>query len=397
MSGCGDSDTDGTESLRKAEEFFAAGEYGSAEIEYKNTLTANPRHTAAMLRLASIWEARGGPFQAAVIHRTVKNLNPRDTEALLGMARFYLAVGDRQSARAEILQVLKNEPDHRAALVFLAKLSGSEDDAKDVESRLEFPGADEDAQVWFARALLALGRRDLDAAGQAFTRSIELDAENPDVFFYKSRWHMMRNEAAEAEASLREASRVAPLRSPERIAYATYLLGTNKRDEALALLESSTEKAPDFMAAWRLLARLAISENEPEKAREFLQKVSTWDAMDFETNVLSAMLYLQEKDGGGRSKAISLLEQLRGSHPPNAMVEYCLARARLGDGETDLAIESLQRAVKVEPDMRDAVILLGGLTLAQRRFEEVISQMDSYLRRQPGDIDALLLFRKPRA
>ncbi len=392
LAACGERTTDEKESLRKAEEFYAKGDYGSAEIEYKNTLSANPREFTAMLRLASIWEARGGPFQAAVIYRTVKNLDPRNVEGLLGMAKFYLAVGDRQSARKEILELLKIAPDNREALVFLAKVAGSEDEAKDVEVRLEFPGADEDARVWFANALIALGRRDLDAAGRAFTRAVELDPDAPDVFMYKSRWHLMRNEPAEAEASMREASRLAALRSPERIAYATYLLGAKKRDEALELLESSTDQAPDFIAAWRLLARLAISENEPGKAREYLQKVSGWDAMDFETNVLNAMLYLTEKDDKGLSKAISLLEQLRSSHPPNALVEYCLGRARLAEGETDLATEALQRAVTVEPGMRDAVILLGGLTLRQRRYDEVISLLDPYLRQSPGDVDAILLF-----
>ena len=392
LAACGDSDPDGKESLRKAEEFFAAGDYGSAEIEYKNTLTANPRDVSAMLRLASIWEARGGPFQAAVIYRTVKNLNPREAGALLGMARFYQSVGDRQAARKEVLELLKTAPDNREALVLLAKLSGSEDDAKDVELRLEFPGADEDARIWFTRALLALGRRDLDGAGQAFTRAIELDATVPEFFAYKFQWHLMRNERTEAEASLREASRLAPLRSPQRIALATYLLGAEKRDEAVSLLESATEQAPDFIAAWRLLARLAISENDLETARKHLQKVAGWDAMDFETNVLSAMLYLAKNDDEDRAKAISLLEQLRTSHPPNALVEYCLARAKLADGENDLAIEALQRAVKVEPGMRDAVILLGGLTLARQRYDEVIALMDSYLRQQPGDVDAVLLF-----
>jgi tetratricopeptide (TPR) repeat protein len=392
LSGCGDSDPDGTESLRKAEEFYAAGDYGSAEVEYKNTLTADPRQTDAMLRLASIWEARGGPFQAAVIYRTIRNLTPRDTEARLGMARFYLAIGDHQTARKEALELLKIVPDHREALVFLAKVAGNDMEIKDLESRLEFPGADEDARVWFARALIALGRTDLDAADRAFTRAIELDAEAPDVLMYKARLHMMRDEPAEAEASMREASRLAPLRSPERVAYVSYLLGVGKRDEAVSLLESSTKQAPDFIAAWRLLARVAISENEPGKARDFLQKVSGWDAIDFETNVLNAMLYLTEKDDKGRNKAISLLERLRITHPPNAMVEFCLARARLADDETDLAIEALKRAVRVEPGMRDAVIMLGELSLKQRLYAEVVSQMDSYLRRQPGDIEALLLF-----
>lgn len=391
IAGCKDGDPDGKKSLQKAEKHYAAGDYGSAEVEYKNTLRANPREMTALLRLASIWEARGGPFQAAVLFRSVRNLDPKNSEAGLGMAGFYLAIGDRIGARNEVLEVLKATPDHRDALVFLAKVAGNEQEINDAESRLAFPGAEEDARVWLAKAILATGRRDLDAAGQALTRAIELDGKSPEPYVYKSRCHLARKDTAAAEECLQTAVRLAPVRSPERMTYASYLLGAGRRDEAVTLLESATEKAPDFIAAWRLLARLALSENDYEKARKMLGKVSSWDAMDFESNVLMAMLHLSEKDEASRGKAIDLLEKLRGSHPPNAMVEYCLARARLAAGQVDPAIEALTRALRVEPDMRDAVLLQGGLKLSQRRFDDVVALIEPYLRRRPADIDALLL------
>lgn len=49
--------------------------------------------------------------------------------------------------------------------------------------------------------------------------------------------------------------------------------------------------------------------------------------MNFETNVLSVLLYHSDKDGQGLPKAISQLEHMRRTHPPNALVEYTLGRA----------------------------------------------------------------------
>ena len=391
MTGCKDADPTGMESLQKAEKHFAAGDYGSAEVEYKNTLRANPREMTALLHLAEIWHARGGPFQAAILFRTARNLDPGNIGARMGMAEFYIAIGDRTAARKEVLEVLKTNPVHRDALVLLAKVSDSAHDVEDAEARLAFPEADGDARIWFAKAILAMRRGDLDIAEKALARSIELDGKAPQPWAFKARWHLARKETAAADECLKTAVALAPVRSPERIAYASFLLAENRRDEAVSLLESATEKAPDFIAASRLLARLALSENDHAKARKLLQNVSSWDATDFESNVLMAMLHLSEKDGAGRDKAIELLEKLRTSHPPNALVEYYLARARLAEGQVEPAMEALSRALRVEPDMRDAVLLQGGLKLSQRRFDEVFSLMEPYLRNRRGDLEAVLL------
>jgi tetratricopeptide (TPR) repeat protein len=391
VTGCKKADPTGTESLQKAEKYFAAGEYGSAEVEYKNTLQANPREITALLHLAEIWEARGGPFQAAVLFRGVRNLNPSNAEAHLGMAKFQLAIGDRNSARNEVLEVLKATPDHRDALVMLAKVSGNKFEIKDAEARLDLPEAEKDARICLAKGILAMSRNDLDAAEKALAQSIELDGTAPQPYVYKARWHLAHKETAAADECLKTAVKLAPIRSPERIAYASFLLAESRRDEAVSLLQSATEKAPDFIAAWRLLARVALSENEHEKARKLLQNVSSWDAVDFETNVLMAMLHLLEKDKDSRSKAIQLLENLRTSHPPNALVEFYLGRARLEEGQVDAAIEALTRTLRIEPDMRDAVLLLGRIKLSQRRLDDVISLLDPYLRNRQGDVDAALL------
>lgn len=390
--GCKDADSTGKESLQKAEKFFAAGDYGSAEVEYKNTLQANPRETTALLHMAQIWEERGGPFQAAAHYRNVMNLDPSNAKARLGMAEFLLSIGDRNSARKEALEVLKTKPTHPEALLLLAKVSSNEQEIKDAEEKLAFPEAESDAKLWLAKTILAIGRGDADAADQALNKSIELNGKDPQSHVMKARLLLARKDTAAAEECLKTAVALAPLRSKERISYAMYMLSTGRRDEAASLLESATEKAPDFIAAWRLLAKVALNKNDHEKARKFIQKVYSWDATDFESNVLMAMLHLSEKDGEGRGKAIETLQKLRTSHPPNALVEYYLGRARLSEGKKGEAIEALTRALRVEPEMRDAIILLAGIRLEERRFDEVVAILEPYLRNHAGDIDAILIY-----
>lgn len=382
---------DGKETLRKAEKHFAANDYGSAEVEYKNALRANPRELVALLRLGAIWEARGGPFQAARYFQQANHFNPQNPEARLGMARFYLAIGNRAAARREALEALTAAPSNPEAMLLLAKASRDDEEIDDASSRLARFVEDDNARIHLAKAILEMEGSDPASAGAALTRAIALDENWPEAFVVKSKWHFLRNEKKEAEECLLTAVRLAPARSPERAAYASFLINAGRRDEAATLLESTVKETPDFLTAWRMLAKLAMDANDQEKAGKMLDRVLAWDSMDFEANIIRAMLHLSEKTGDERSKAIALLEKMRASHPPNAMLEYHLARARLAGGEMDLADESLTRALQVEPEMRDSILLQAGLRVSQERFDEAVVSLESFLRRQPGDVDAILL------
>jgi tetratricopeptide (TPR) repeat protein len=103
------------------------------------------------------------------------------------------------------------------------------------------------------------------------------------------------------------------------------------------------------------------------------------------------MLLLAEEGDKGTAEAITLLEHLKDLYPPNALVEFHLARAQLMKGNEKAASENLDRALGIQPDMREALILQGRLRLSQARFDDVARSMESLLRKQPGEIEATLL------
>lgn len=391
MTGCKRDAPVGKGHLDRAEKYFAAGDYGSAEVEYKNVLRATPGNPVALRRMGTIWEARGGPYQAGGYFQKAREQAPGDVVARLGLARSWLALGNHSAARTEALEVLKIEPTSGESLVLLAKSSFSEADINDAGSRLKAREKDENASIHMARAILAMKRKDLVAAGSEIGRAASLAVDSPEVMLMKARWHLARREEQEAETSLQQAVKLAPARSPERIAYATYLLSRDRRSEGVSLLEKTTAEAPDFLTPWRMLAELAMADRDPEKAEELLEKVFARSALDLEGGILQATLLLVKADGTGTADAIRLLEKLRDVYPPNALVEFQLAGARLKEGNPKAADEALDRALRIQPDMRDALLLLGRLRLSQARFDEVARSMESFLRRHPGDIEPTLL------
>lgn len=377
--------------LDSAEKHFASGDYGSAEVEYKNALRAAPGELLALRRLGAIWEARGGFYQAGGYFQRARKLAPRDIAARLGLARSFLALGNPSGARSEALEALKIEPANGEALVLLARSASGEAEVNDAQSRLAVPGAETQAAVQVARAVLAMNRQDPDEAGLALERAMAVDDKSPEIHLLKAKWHLARQQDAEAEECMKTAVRLAPARSPERAAYASFLLSRSRREEAVTLLEQTTEEAPDFLTAWRMLAKLAIQDKDPAKAEQLLEKVFARDAADFEGVMLRVMLLLADNRGDGTAKAIDLLGKLKESHPANALVEFHLARARLLAGETEPASAALERALRLQPDLREALCLQGRMRLEQGRFDEVATSMETLLRDHPGDGEASLL------
>ncbi len=391
MAGCSRGKSGGEAHLRNAEKYFSANDYESAEVEYKNALREAPVRLIALRRLGTIWEARGSAYQAGIYFRQAKKIAPRDVEARLGLARTWLTLRNPAAARAEALEILAMDPSNGDALVVLAKSSFSEPEMNDTVARLERQGKDDHASVHLARAILAMKRQDLDSAGSAIERALSLAGDWPEVILMKGQWHLAKREESAAEDCLQKAAQLAPARSPERIAYASYLLNRGRRAESISLLETTNAEAPDFLTPWRMLAKLAMSEKNPEKAGKLLEKVLARDARDFEGGILKAMLLLSEKENDAAANALAQLEMLRKAYPASAMVEFLRARAHLMNGNGESASEAIDRALIIQPDMREARVLQGRLRLSQGRFDELADSMESFFRRHPCDLETTLL------
>ncbi|MEO7098986.1 MAG: tetratricopeptide repeat protein [Luteolibacter sp.] len=391
MVGCGRAKSgDGTH-LRNAEKYFTAYDYESAEVEYKNALRQPSGRLVALRRLGAIWEVRGSAYQAGICFKQARKLAPRDVEVRLGLARSWLALRNPSDARAETVEALNIDPTNGDALILLAKSSFNEPDVNDTVARLAVQGMDEHASIHVARAILAMKGQDLESAGAEIERALSLAGDSPEVLVMKAQWHLGRREEPQAEDCLKKAAKLAPTRSPERIGYAIYLLNRGRRAEAVSLLEKTTVEAPDFLTPWRMLAKIAMSENDPGKAEKLLEKVLARDAWDFEGGILKAAILLSEKENDATTKALALLDMLKKAYPFSAMVELHRARAHLLQGNVKSASEAIDHALVMQPGMHEALVLQGRLRLSQARFDEVAGSMDVFLQQHPGDLETTLI------
>jgi Tfp pilus assembly protein PilF len=198
--------------------------------------------------------------------------------------------------------------------------------------------------VLLARATLALQREDLATAGSLIDQALKNDGQSVNGHALKAAWHRARRETGPADGSYATALGFASARSPVRIEYVRFLIETGRQEQASELLAAATERAPDFLSAWRLRAQRAIEAEDPEGAEKLLQPVFDLDATDFEASLLQSMIWLASGDAKSAEKAVKMMTKVKDSHPPSLVIELQLARAYLKAGHESEAAAALKRA-----------------------------------------------------
>src|SRR5438477_4429248 len=169
----------------KADEFFKAGEYDKAKIEYLNVIKIDQRDANAYARIGAIWTEEGAPLRAGAFLIKALELAPNDTVTRLNLARVYLGVGRTADARKEAMTVLEKAPDNGEALIALVDASRTPEEISAAEEQLEKLPQRDSAYYHLAAGEIAAKKSDLSAAETALQRAVAAD---PNLAVRTPRW-----------------------------------------------------------------------------------------------------------------------------------------------------------------------------------------------------------------
>src|SRR5438067_12835119 len=124
----------------KAEQFFKAGEYDKAKIEYLNVIKIDQRDANAYARIGAMWTEEGAPLRAGAFLIKALELAPNDTGSRLNLTRVYLGVGRTADARKEGMTILEKAPGNGDAFLALVDTSHTPREISVTEAQLKkFP------------------------------------------------------------------------------------------------------------------------------------------------------------------------------------------------------------------------------------------------------------------
>jgi tetratricopeptide (TPR) repeat protein len=160
-----------------------------------------------------------------------------------------------------------------------------------------------------------------------------------------------------------------------------HLEGEGDLDAAIRAYREAADLDPDTGEILGELASLHARRNEPDEAI----RVAT-EAVGREPDNLTANrilgLVLASRVGGGQAstdvagRAIDYLEKARGTLLPDLQVELMLARLRLGNDQSGLAIGILEDLLEDEPGLVEAGLLLSEAFEAAERTEDAVAMLE---------------------
>ncbi len=406
--------------------------------------------------LAGQIAAQRGQHQAAFRHFQEAARQARDPALAEKAARAALAGGDEEAIGQGIALWLELAPDSLAAhqlaafvrlqredlegamhhLRRLVNLTSEEGESGFVQlarlvhklrppgQRMEVmelltQGEPENADAWFARALVAAGTERNDEAVEAARRATELRPEwtEPRLFLVQLLKDLGRQ--AEARAALERFVAEQPRDQGLRTLYAQFLVDDKELErarEVFAALLVESPREPDILFALGILSlqledlaagrdyftRLRESEERRDDAAYYLGRVeeldgkpeaaSRWYDKVRGIHALDARIRLTrlEAQGGDVTKARERLRQLRDQNRKQAVLLYLVEAELLTEmGLNPEAMKVYDAALAAHPDDRELLYARGLHGAAMQRLEVVERDLRRLLELEPEHADAL--------
>jgi len=368
--------------MRRADKYFAAGQYSKAEVEYLVVLRRSRADAHAFSRLGTIYFEEGRTGRAFAYLTKACELTPNDVELHFKLGCIYLTAGKQKEAAEQAKFVLDKMPTHAEAPSLLAESVSSTNELTEVREYLGTLSGKygDSAALQLAVGTLEMRAGNGEGAEAAFKRAQSLDPKSSAAWFAIGAVCLTRNDLTNADLALKTASELSPPRSVRRVAYANFKIRTGQVEAGKQILSDITKAAPDYAPAWLRQAEVAFGEADYTNCLAFLNRALAQDPSDYDALLLKGRMRLAQ---GEASKAVVEFQRMSTIYSRSPQVQYYLARAYLLGNDSVKAQKSLSQALALDPHYAEAILLQAQLDTARGNIAPVIASLTELLKRQP--------------
>jgi tetratricopeptide (TPR) repeat protein len=283
----------------------------------------------------------------------------RSAEVHYAYGRIRMGKGDIAGAREHLMQALQERPGNYDILNSLYLLDQTEgrvaESVERVNAALE--AAPEDARLHLLHGNIALTQRRGEDAEASFKKAIDLSPNDLGAYEHLARYFASTGRLAEAIETYEAAVGVRP-----GAAQLYHLLGVlyelaGKKDKAITNYEEAIRRAPNLGEAKNNLAYIfADSGKNLDRALDLAQEAKA--LLPDNPNAADTLGWVLFQRGVPGAAISYLKEAVAGLEPGSGsigIVRYHLAQAYERNGDTQLAVETLERALTDLDVQLDAV------------------------------------------
>ena len=236
MAGCS-ADAKKARHLSRANRYFDAGQYPSAEVEYLNVLRFELSNPQANTRLGLIYYDEGRLQRAAYFLSKASKLTPDNADVRKKLGFLYAAFGEYSNALVQASFVLDKAPADDEGPILLAEASAKPKDAAAARQRLEALAQKGDrATTEVALGNLALRDHDVATAAVHFKKAQSMDPKSSAVNVALASLAWAQGDVKQADIYFKAAADASPVRSPRRMQYVRFKVQTGDIETARSLL-----------------------------------------------------------------------------------------------------------------------------------------------------------------
>jgi tetratricopeptide (TPR) repeat protein len=359
--------------------------------------------------------------EAAIQYANALQIDPRFAEAHYQLGETSLKLKDYNRAYAELARATDLAPGNYSAQADLANLLISARDLKQAQPHLDVlrekqPDSSDTHLAW---ANLYAAQGDLNAALQETQKAVAADPNHADSYLNLAILQLRTNQYDPAEASLKKAAALAPKQMNVQLALGGFYQGRNRFPEAEAQFKHAIDVDPKDPAPYASYVRLLMTEGKKVDAESFLKQSKNGfpdnsegyrmlgdfyfadNELDKATAEYGALYHDHPKDLQVKKNYIQLLilksrideatklddEILKGNpHEADALVFR--GEIQLHNGDANGSVDSLQQAIKNDPNNGVAHYQLGLALEAQNNSAQAESEMRQAVTLRPDITEA---------
>ena len=366
-----------------------AGVLSDAAVLYGEVLAEDPSHIAALTNLGVLLAAQGNLEDAAENYRRVLELAPGDADTLNNLGRVYHAQDKTSDAEASFREALTYHPAHPVANANLGRLlaeTGRTDDAI-VSLRQAFDMDREDAAIGINLGALLVQQGREPEAEEVLRETVRRQPSDPAACGALGDFFANTGSPAEAEKCYRAQVDLEPDSALAWYRLGTVLVMAGKQSDALRAHQRAAHFDPDMAPAWREAGNLMLLQGRLDEAKKILETALKADPVDGKTHMhLGALWYGQNLN----EQALEHFQRAKESQPGLFEAHYNAALCLHRLDRPEETLRALRSVAKTFPDQALGHMALAALYQTKGQIEDAVESGERAVRLDPGNPEILL-------
>jgi len=368
----------------------ASGDSDRAMLELDSALAIEGERPRRLLQKAAVLVDQGSAAEGRALIDRALEIDPNFTAALIARAEALRAVGLFDESLEAARAVVDRDPESPTARVVEGRVLHALGDLKSAERAFARAAERSPGWLWVQLELgeLRIELEDFDGAAVAFDRALELNRRSAQALAGRAEADRRRGQLTSAQENVTLALEADPDSARALTGQAILLYEEEQLDEAEAQLRQALEQDPsvaDTHAWLGEVLRLQRREDEALAALDSALKLEPGSPFALATRGRVLLQLWRTNEGVMNLKAAL-----------DASPDLTWARVPLADGLQDLgrrdeALIEYDRLLE-EVDDPDAIrVRVGGLYLAESRYDDLYELASQILSRRADYVPAILL------